>query len=183
MRKPSQRCDFAAFFNVVGISRTMARPARTLSQQTLVCAGRTQNSTKSSLTRFRSEEARFTLPRLTLKHSTIWIRLSLLFKWVIVVVKIAKLSSTQSIRLAITGGKKANRTSVPAIDLESFHLRLDPRLWRSGLKYPVPVVHTNSPNPSNLKKSTLGSGLENMRFLCADSLGSNGDGNENVKKQ
>ena len=71
---------------------------------------------------------RFKLPRLTLKHSTIWIRLSLLFKWVIVVVKIAKLSSTQSIRLAITGGKKANRTLVPAIDLESFHLRLDPSL-------------------------------------------------------
>ena len=109
---------------------------------------------------------RFTLPRLTLKHSTIWIRLSLLFKWVIVVVKIAKLSSTQSIRLAITGGKKANRTLVPAIDLESFHLRLDPSLWRSGLKYPVPaVVHTNSSNPSNLKKSTLGSGLEICGFV------------------
>ena len=95
----------------------------------------------------------------------------------------SKIEFNAVLRLAITGGKKANRTLVPAIDLESFHLRLDPSLWRSGLKYPVPVVHTNSPNPSNLKKSTLGSGLENMRFLCADSLGSNGDGNENGKKQ
>lgn len=56
MRKPSQRCDFAAFCNVVGISRTMARPTCTLSHRTLVCAGRTQNSTKSSLTRRGSDQ-------------------------------------------------------------------------------------------------------------------------------
>lgn len=36
-------------------------------------------------------------------------------------------------------------------------------------KYPVLVVHTNSPNPTDPKEFTLEDGLKNMRFRCADS--------------
>ena len=62
----------------------MARPARMLSHQALVLAGRTQTSAL----------------RLELNDSTIWMRSSTLSKWLIVVVKIAKLISTHATRLA-----------------------------------------------------------------------------------
>ena len=119
---------------------------------------------------------RFTRLRLRqLKDCTIWMRLSLLLKWLIAVVKIEKLISTHAISLAIRASKVANRHCRPPFWTWTFHLRLGPSFWRSGLqKYPVLVVHTNSPNPN---------GFKNVRFRCADSLVSCGRKAESYLKK
>ena len=64
------------------------------------------------------------------------------------------------IRLAIRANKFANRTLLPAI----FNLKVFIDWTRVYDEVDVSVVHTNSPNPSDPKKSTLQMGFKNMRF-------------------
>ena len=81
-------------------------------------------------------------------------------KWLIFGIKTAKLISMHVIRLAIRANKFANRTLLPAI----FNLKVFIDWTRVYDTADVSVVHTNSPNPSDPKKSTLESGFKNMRF-------------------
>lgn len=81
-------------------------------------------------------------------------------KWLIFGIKIAKLISTHVIRLAIRANKFANRTLLPAM----FNLKVFIDWTRVYDEVDVSVVHTNSRNPSDPKKSTVESGFKNMGF-------------------
>ena len=86
-------------------------------EQALVCDGRTQNHL------WRGSKPRHFAPlRLELEDSTIWM------KWLIVVVKIAKLISMHSIRLATRASKFANRTPLSTIlSLRVFTFKTGPK--------------------------------------------------------
>ena len=81
-------------------------------------------------------------------------------KWLIFGIKIAKLISMHVIRLTIKANKFANRTLLPAI----FNFKVFIDWTRVYDEVDVSVVHTNSPNPSDPKKSALESDFKNMRF-------------------
>ena len=81
-------------------------------------------------------------------------------KWLIFGIKIAKLISMHVIRLTIRANKFANRTLLPAI----FNFKVFIDWTRVYDEVNVSVVHTNSPNPSDPKKSNLESDFKNMRF-------------------
>ena len=93
-------------------------------------------------------------------------RLSLLLKWLIVVLKKANFISTHAIKPPFSWTWK-------------FSWRLDPSLWLSWLQeYQVWVVHTNSLNPPDSKKTILESGFRERihwfrvdgRLICRESL-------------
>ena len=153
MRKPSPRCDFAAFLSIVVAKSTTTehngQACLYRRRQALVYPGRTQNLLS---TRFRTKAFYTTLSRTERFHN--------LYEWSLEVwtdvVKTAKFILKHAIRLAIWARAVNRNMVVHLFGLEIFHLRLDPSSWHSWRqKVPVSVFHTRIHQTCRIQENPL----------------------------
>ena len=153
MRKPSQRCDFAAFLSIVVAKSTTiehnGQACLYCRRQALVYPGRTLNLLS---TRFRLKASYTTSSRRERFHNLYELSLEV---WTDVV-KTAKFILKHAIRLAIWARAVNRNMVVYHFELENFHLRLGPSSWHSWRqKVPVSVFHTRIHQTRRIQKNPL----------------------------